>query len=112
LTNNYSPTTAINAPEEQTVTTIQAFQHYFLAPWFLAFGGVVLATALGIIFFVAPKRGDKSMLWYILVCSLFGGLSVSCTQALGACIVTTIRGDNQVGFKNLVQAWELTGNTV
>jgi hypothetical protein len=36
------------------------------------------------------------MIWYILVCSLFGGLSVSCTQALGACIVTSIRGENQV----------------
>ncbi len=30
------------------------------------------------------------------VCSLIGGLSVSCTQGLGACIVTSIRGDNQV----------------
>jgi magnesium transporter len=87
---------AINAPEEQSVTTIAEFKHYFLAPGFLVYGGVVLAAALGIVFFVAPKRGDKSMIWYILVCSLFGGLSVSCTQALGACVVTTIRGDNQV----------------
>ncbi|KAG9094448.1 hypothetical protein FRC06_010801 [Ceratobasidium sp. 370] len=38
------------------------------------------------------------MLWYILVCSLIGGLSVSCTQGLGASIVTSIRGDNQ--FRN------------
>jgi len=89
---------AMNAPDEQSVTTIEAFKHFFLAPWFLAYGGVVLAVALGIIFFVAPKYGTKSMIWYILVCSLFGGLSVSCTQALGACVVTTIRGDNQ--FKN------------
>lgn len=30
------------------------------------------------------------------ICSLIGGISVSCTQALGACILTTIRGENQV----------------
>jgi len=88
----------MNAPDEQSVTTIEAFKHFFLAPWFLAYGSVVLAVALGIIFFVAPKYGSKTMIWYILVCSLFGGLSVSCTQALGACVVTSIRGDNQ--FKN------------
>jgi hypothetical protein len=89
---------AMNAPDEQSVTTIEAFKHFFLAPWFLAYGGLVLAVALGIIVFVAPKRGSKNMIWYILVCSLFGGLSVSCTQALGACVVTSIRGDNQVSF--------------
>ena len=91
----------MNAPDEQSVTTIEAFKHFFIAPWFLAYGGVILAAAIGIIFFVAPRYGDKSMIWYILVCSLFGGLSVSCTQALGACVVTSIRGDNQVSLSHL-----------
>ncbi|KAG8694937.1 hypothetical protein FRC09_009503, partial [Ceratobasidium sp. 395] len=89
---------ALNAPEEQSVTTIAEFKHLFLAPGFLSFGSVVIVAALVIIFFVAPKYGKKTMLWYILVCSLIGGLSVSCTQGLGASIVTSIRGDNQ--FKN------------
>ncbi|CAE6458869.1 unnamed protein product [Rhizoctonia solani] len=89
---------ALNAPEEQSVTTIAEFKKLFLAPGFLSFGSVVIAVALGIIFFVAPRYGKKSMLWYILVCSLIGGLSVSCTQGLGASIVTSIRGENQ--FKN------------
>ncbi|KZT43560.1 DUF803-domain-containing protein, partial [Sistotremastrum suecicum HHB10207 ss-3] len=89
---------AMNAPNEQSVSTIAAFKKFFLAPWFLAYGSVLIAAALIVIFFIAPKYGTKSMLWYILVCSLFGGLSVSCTQALGASILTTIRGQNQ--FKN------------
>jgi hypothetical protein len=42
------------------------------------------------------RYGDKSMLWYISICSLIGGLSVSCTSGLGAAIVTSIMGDNQV----------------
>jgi len=35
------------------------------------------------------------MIWYLLVCSLIGGLSVSVTTGLGAAIVTTVTGDNQ-----------------
>ncbi|KAH8118979.1 DUF803-domain-containing protein [Phellopilus nigrolimitatus] len=89
---------ALNGPEEQSVSTIDAFKDLFLAPWFLAYGGVCIAVALTIVFFVAPKYGTKSMIWYILVCSLIGGISVSCTQGLGACILTSIRGENQ--FKN------------
>ena len=38
------------------------------------------------------------MIWYLLVCSMIGGLSVSVTTGLGAAIVTTVMGDNQVGF--------------
>ncbi len=38
------------------------------------------------------------MLWYISVCSMIGGISVSVTTGLGAAIVTTARGDNQVRF--------------
>ncbi|KAJ1301885.1 hypothetical protein OPQ81_000725 [Rhizoctonia solani] len=89
---------ALNAPEEQSVTTIAEFKKLFLAPGFLSFGSVVIVVALAVIFYFAPRYGKKSMLWYILVCSLIGGLSVSCTQGLGASIVTSIRGENQ--FKN------------
>lgn len=36
------------------------------------------------------------MLWYIMVCSMIGGISVSVTTGLGAAIVTSVQGDNQV----------------
>ena len=36
------------------------------------------------------------MLWYIAVCSMIGGISVSVTTGLGSAIVTTAMGDNQV----------------
>jgi hypothetical protein len=36
------------------------------------------------------------MLVHIGICSVIGGLSVSCTQGLGASILTSIRGNNQV----------------
>lgn len=89
---------ALNAPQEQSVSTIKDFKRLFLAPGFLAFGSVVICIALSIIIFFAPRYGKNSMLWYISVCSMIGGLSVSCTQGLGSCIVTSIRGENQ--FRN------------
>ncbi|PIL31432.1 transporter [Ganoderma sinense ZZ0214-1] len=89
---------ALNGPEEQSVSTIEGFKHLFLAPWFLAYGGVVIAVAVFLAVWVAPRYGKRSMMPYLGVCSLIGGLSVSCTQGLGASIVTSIRGDNQ--FKN------------
>ena len=37
------------------------------------------------------------MIWYLLICSMIGGLSVSVTTGLGSAIVTTFMGNNQVG---------------
>ncbi|KAG8758755.1 hypothetical protein FRC14_007470 [Serendipita sp. 396] len=86
---------ALNGPKEATVGQILEFQKLFLSPGFLVWGGVVIVASLVIIFYFAPKYGEKSMLWYISVCSLIGGLSVSCTTGLGAAIVTSVMGDNQ-----------------
>lgn len=41
------------------------------------------------------RYGTKSMFWYISVCSMIGGISVSVTTGLGAAIVQTAYGDNQ-----------------
>ena len=41
------------------------------------------------------RYGKTNMLWYLLVCSMIGGISVSVTTGLGSAIVTTARGDNQ-----------------
>ncbi|WVW86403.1 hypothetical protein I302_108449 [Kwoniella bestiolae CBS 10118] len=87
---------ALNAPEEQSVTTINEFKKLFLSVGFLVWASLLIAGSLVTIFFVAPRWGKKSMLPYISICSLIGGISVSCTQGLGASIVTSIQGNNQV----------------
>jgi len=92
---------ALNGPEEQSATTIAEFKHLFLAPGFLSFGSVILVVSLIIAVYFGPRYGKKNMMWYIMVCSLIGGLSVSCTQGLGASIVTSIRGENQVCSSSL-----------
>ncbi|KAI0821671.1 DUF803-domain-containing protein [Trametes gibbosa] len=86
---------ALNGPQEQSIGQILEFQKLFLAPGFLVYGSILIVAALTIIFWFAPRYGTKSMLWYIMVCSMIGGLSVSVTTGLGSAIVTTARGDNQ-----------------
>ena len=44
------------------------------------------------------------MIWYILICSMIGGLSVSVTTGLGAAIVTSVKGDNQVRVFGLAKS--------
>ena len=70
-------------------------QHYVIAPGFLSYAGVIIVGSLGVIFFVAPKYGKKSMLVYLTVCSLIGGLSVVATQGLGAAVLAQINGKSQ-----------------
>jgi magnesium transporter len=53
---------ALNGPEEQSVTTIIEFRHLFVTPWFLAYGGCVIAIAVFLAVWVAPRYGKKSML--------------------------------------------------
>ncbi|KAJ3882666.1 magnesium transporter NIPA-domain-containing protein [Lentinula edodes] len=89
---------ALNGPSENSVGQIKDFQKLFLAPGFLSYASVLIATALAIIFYFAPRYGKKSMLWYIFVCSMIGGISVSVTTGLGAAIVTTAEGDNQFKY--------------
>ncbi|KAH9083336.1 DUF803-domain-containing protein, partial [Lactarius deliciosus] len=84
-----------NRPQEASVGQIVEFQHLFLSPLFIVYASLLIAGALSIIFYFGPKYGDKNMIWYILVCSLIGGLSVSVTTGLGSAIVTTVMGDNQ-----------------
>lgn len=94
---------------------IREFQKLFIAPGFLTWIGVLITASIVIVIFFAPKfviyralqakhtlkptffrYGKDSMFWYIMVCSMIGGISVSVTTGLGASIVTTAKGENQV----------------
>ncbi|KZV93441.1 DUF803-domain-containing protein [Exidia glandulosa HHB12029] len=86
---------ALNSPPEATVGQIVEFQKLFLAPGFLGWTGFLIAASLTVMFYFGPRYGKNSMMWYIAVCSMIGGLSVSVTTGLGAAIVTTALGDNQ-----------------
>ncbi|KAK3710967.1 hypothetical protein LTR37_009988 [Vermiconidia calcicola] len=85
----------LNAPEQAAVSDIQEMQAYVIAPGFLSYAGVIIVGCICVVFFVAPKYGKRSMLVYLTICSLIGGLSVVATQGLGAAILAAINGKDQ-----------------
>lgn len=85
----------MNAPEQSSVSDIQDMQHFVIAPGFLSYAGVIIAGSAFIALWAGPRYGKKSMLVYLSICSMIGGLSVVATQGLGAAIVAQISGKSQ-----------------
>ncbi|EON65748.1 hypothetical protein W97_04987 [Coniosporium apollinis CBS 100218] len=85
----------INAPEQSAVARIQDMKKLVLSPGFLSFAGIVIAISIFLALWAGPRYGKRSMLVYLSICSLIGGLSVVATQGLGAAIVTQAGGEAQ-----------------
>ena len=85
----------MNAPQQSSVATIQDMKHFVIAPGFLTYAGVLIVGCAFIAFWVGPRYGKKSMLVYLSICSLIGGLSVVATQGLGAAVVAQAAGKPQ-----------------
>lgn len=85
----------LNAPAESAVADIQEMRTYVAAPGFLVYAGIVLVGCTFVAFWVGPRYGKKSMLVYLTICSLIGGISVVCTQGLGSAITAQARGIQQ-----------------
>ena len=82
----------MNAPAHSSVASIEDMQHYIISPGFLTYAGVIIVGCTVVAFWVGPRYGKKSMLVYLTVCSLIGGLSVVATQGLGAAVVKQAEG--------------------
>jgi drug/metabolite transporter (DMT)-like permease len=85
----------MNAPSESSAATIQEMQHFVIAPGFLSYAGVIIIGCVFVALWAGPRYGKKSMLVYLSICSLIGGLSVVATQGLGAAVVAQIGGTPQ-----------------
>ncbi|EME81540.1 uncharacterized protein MYCFIDRAFT_96559, partial [Pseudocercospora fijiensis CIRAD86] len=85
----------LNAPEQSAVSNIQEMQHYVIAPGFLSYAGVIIVGCTFVALWLAPRYAKKSMLVYLTICSLIGGLSVVATQGLGSAIIAQISGQSQ-----------------
>jgi magnesium transporter len=85
----------LNAPEQSAVADIQEMQHYVIQPGFLSYAGVIIVGCVFTALWAGPRYGKKSMLVYLTICSLIGGLSVVSTQGLGSAIVAQINGEAQ-----------------
>ncbi|PVH95216.1 DUF803-domain-containing protein [Periconia macrospinosa] len=89
----------INAPEQSAVANIQDMKRLVIAPGFLSYAGVVIVASTVVALWLGPKYGKKSMMVYISICSMVGGLSVVATQGLGAAIIAQISGKYGPQFK-------------
>ncbi|KAJ8606262.1 hypothetical protein MRB53_041084 [Persea americana] len=85
----------ISTPAQSSAATIQEMKSYVISPGFLTYAGVIIVGCVFIALWAGPRYGKKSMLVYLSICSLIGGLSVVATQGLGAAIVTQISGTPQ-----------------
>lgn len=85
----------LNAPEQSSVADIQQMQHFVIAPGFLSYAGVVIVASAFVALWVGPRYGKKSMLVYLSICSMIGGLSVVATQGLGSAVVAQAGGKPQ-----------------
>ena len=72
----------LNAPEQAAVNNIQQMKGYVLAPGFLSYAGIIIAGSVFVAIWVAPRYGKQSMMVYLTICSLIGGLSVVATQGI------------------------------
>ncbi|KAI9805258.1 MAG: hypothetical protein M1833_005711 [Piccolia ochrophora] len=88
----------VNAPSQSSVSTIQEMKDYVIAPGFLTYTGLVIVSCLFIALWAGPRYGKKTMMVYISICSLVGGLSVVATQGLGAAVLAQARGEAQFNY--------------
>ena len=70
-------------------------QHFVISPGFLSYAGVIIVGCTFIALWAGPRYGKKSMLVYLSICSLIGGLSVVATQGLGSAVVAQAGGKAQ-----------------
>ncbi len=73
----------LNSPAQSSAANIQQMQNYVISPGFLTYAGVIIVGCAFIALWAGPRYGKKSMLVYLSICSLIGGLSVVATQGLG-----------------------------
>lgn len=85
----------MNAPGQSSVADIQQMKGFVIAPGFLTYAGIVVVGCAFIALWAGPRYGKKSMLVYLSVCSLIGGLSVVATQGLGSAVVAQAGGKPQ-----------------
>ena len=63
---------------------------------FIVYVCLVAIVSLVMIFYYAPKIGQKNVLIYIIICSVVGSLSVMGCKAIGLAFVQTFQGISAV----------------
>ncbi|XP_048135030.1 probable magnesium transporter NIPA6 isoform X2 [Rhodamnia argentea] len=92
----------LHAPEERSIDSVEEIWELAIQPAFLLYTASVIAVALTLIFYCAPRYGQTNILVYIGICSVIGSLTVVSIKAIGIAIKLTLEGMNQIIY---FQTW-------
>ncbi|XP_021742065.1 probable magnesium transporter NIPA6 isoform X1 [Chenopodium quinoa] len=92
----------LHAPGERSMDSVDEIWALAIQPAFLLYTASIVAVALVLIMYCAPRYGQTNILIYIGICSIIGSLTVMSVKAIGIAIKLTLDGANQ--FKYL-HAW-------
>ncbi|KAG8640760.1 hypothetical protein MANES_13G079200v8 [Manihot esculenta] len=92
----------LHAPEEQSINSVEQIWELAIQPAFLLYTASVVAVALVLILYCAPRYGQTNILIYIGICSMIGSLTVMSIKAIGIAIELTLEGINQAKY---FQTW-------
>lgn len=92
----------LHAPGERALDSVDEIWGLAIQPDFLLYIASVLAVALVLILYIAPRYGQTNILVYIGICSVIGSLTVMSVKAIGIAIKLTLEGSNQFKY---FQAW-------
>ncbi|XP_056168650.1 probable magnesium transporter NIPA6 isoform X1 [Syzygium oleosum] len=92
----------LHAPEERSINSVEEIWELAIQPAFLLYTASVVAVALTLIFYCAPRYGQTNIMVYIGICSIIGSLTVVSIKAIGIAIKLTLEGTNQIVY---FQTW-------
>ncbi|OWM69430.1 hypothetical protein CDL15_Pgr013891 [Punica granatum] len=92
----------LHAPEELSIDSVQEIWELAIQPAFLLYTASVVAVALVLILYCAPRFGQTNIMVYVGICSVIGSLTVMSIKAIGIAIKLTLEGANQLVY---YQTW-------
>ncbi|KAI5654130.1 hypothetical protein M9H77_31317 [Catharanthus roseus] len=95
----------IHAPVEKDIHSVKEIWHLATEPGFIIYSCVVVIMVLILIFYLAPRYGQRNMVIFIGICSLTGSLTVMGVKAVAIALKLTLSGENQFKY---FQTWFFT----
>ncbi|XP_074311377.1 putative magnesium transporter NIPA6 [Silene latifolia] len=92
----------LHAPGERELNSVDEIWGLAIQPAFLLYTASVIAVAVVLVLYCAPRYGQTNILVYIGICSIVGSLTVMSVKAIGIAIKLTLDGANQFKY---FQSW-------
>lgn len=85
----------LHSPKEAEIQTMEELLDRIIEPGVIILCVILIGIACVLIFFIAPKYGQKNVLVFVLICSTIGSFTVMGAKGFGVAIKETVRGRNE-----------------